>query len=274
MKKLVVAGMFVMSGVAHAAPGWITSCAYSHSNNDDMIVFPEQPGLAHLHDYAGAKTANAFSTPNSLEAGGTTCAMPSDTSAYWLPRLFKNGVPLTPRAQGTKNALFYYRKQGASGTFHIIPRGLKMIVGNANATSPADNADLAARRIIFKCGPGSTTDLPAPPAQCGSGVMVVSLKFPNCWDGKNLDSPDHKSHMKYPPCTASHPIPIPRIESFWRYQVGTAPIGTVTFASEGGQAPYYTVHQDFENAWNEGALQSLMNKCINGGVNCGTNPIP
>ena len=36
-----------------------------------------------------------------------------------------------------------------------------------------------------------------------------------CWDGKNLDSPDHMGHMSYPesgsfetagPCPASHPV--------------------------------------------------------------------
>lgn len=37
--------------------------------------------------------------------------------------------------------------------------------------------------------------------------------FPSCWDGVNLDSADHKSHMAYPiqnynsgDCPASHPV--------------------------------------------------------------------
>ena len=273
VKRLLFVLLFAWPAYA-AAPGWITSCAWSHASNDDPIVYPGLPGRAHLHDFTGAKTAGAFSTPNSLEAGGTTCAMPADTSAYWIPRLFYRGISLPPKGQGAKNALFYYRRQGSSLRFQTIPRGLKMIVGNANATSAVGNADLAAGRIIFKCGPGSGTDLPQPPAQCGSGLMVVSLKFPNCWNGRDLDSPDHKAHMKYPPCTSTHPVPIPRIESFWRYQVGTAPIGTVQFAGEGGPRPYYTIHQDFFNAWNVTDLQSLMNRCINGGVDCGTNPVP
>ena len=45
--------------------------------------------------------------------------------------------------------------------------------------------------------------------------MIKPLTFSRCWDGKNLDSPDHLSHMAYPesgtfetggPCPASHPI--------------------------------------------------------------------
>lgn len=48
----------------------------------------------------------------------------------------------------------------------------------------------------------------------------------SCWDGKNLDSPDHKSHVAYPesgsfessgPCPASHPVKLPQVmyEVMW-----------------------------------------------------------
>jgi len=48
----------------------------------------------------------------------------------------------------------------------------------------------------------------------------------SCWDGKNLDSADHKSHISYPasgtmesggPCPASHPVKIPQVmyEVMW-----------------------------------------------------------
>lgn len=48
-----------------------------------------------------------------------------------------------------------------------------------------------------------------------------------CWDGKNLDSPDHQSHMyntitmdgftNAPPCPASHPVRVPQVtyETVW-----------------------------------------------------------
>lgn len=47
-----------------------------------------------------------------------------------------------------------------------------------------------------------------------------------CWDGKNVDSPDHKSHVAYPssgsfessgPCPASHPVKLPQVmyEVMW-----------------------------------------------------------
>ena len=42
----------------------------------------------------------------------------------------------------------------------------------------------------------------------------------SCWDGVNLDSPDHMGHVSYPangtfdnqgPCPSSHPVRIPQI---------------------------------------------------------------
>lgn len=41
---------------------------------------------------------------------------------------------------------------------------------------------------------GETLDFPKKP--CPAGLMV-NVRFPTCWDGKNLDSPDHMSHVAY-----------------------------------------------------------------------------
>lgn len=48
----------------------------------------------------------------------------------------------------------------------------------------------------------------------------------SCWDGKNVDSADHKSHIAYPssgtfestgPCPSSHPVRLPQLmyEIMW-----------------------------------------------------------
>src|SRR5215213_2837661 len=101
---------------ASATPGWIVTCNYSHSLKDDPIVFPNQPGAAHLHDFIGARSTNAFSTFNSLRAGGTACTLPGDSSSYWVPALYENGVRVLPTGQQA-NTLVYYRRIGApSGT--------------------------------------------------------------------------------------------------------------------------------------------------------------
>lgn len=46
--------------------------------------------------------------------------------------------------------------------------------------------------------------------------MRAQIVFPSCWDGVNLDSEDHKSHMSYPvggapdsgDCPSSHPVKV------------------------------------------------------------------
>ena len=280
MRRLLLTALLVVSmltvslpHVQAAAPGWITTCSYSHSNNDDPIVLPRMPGATHLHDFAGARTTDAFSTPESLRAGATSCAIPDDFSAYWVPALYEDGQRRLPAAT-SKNSLFYYRRVaiGNTGTVTKIPDGLKMVIGNAKATSPSENPQLGTD-IIFKCGPGSSTDLPSPPTDCSShgGIMSTSIRFPNCWNGFQLDSPNHRDHMSYPVnnrCPASHPVNIPRVEGFWRYNVGTGPIGTISFSS----GPWYTIHQDFFNAWRPTGLQRFMDACINGLKDCGANP--
>jgi hypothetical protein len=45
------------------------------------------------------------------------------------------------------------------------------------------------------------------------------LNWNSCWDGKNLDSPDHMAHMAYPngtfeaqsPCPSTHPVRMPQL---------------------------------------------------------------
>ena len=254
-------------------PGWVVVCNYSHSLKDDPIVFPGQPGASHLHDhdFVGAKSTDAYSTFDSLGAGGTACAMPSDTSAYWIPALYEDGQRLLPAGR-QKNALVYYRKVAApAGTVvQPFPLGLKIVMGNGHAMSPQENPGLGTT-IVFGCGNGPA--LGAPPTDCAAGILVVSFYFPNCWDGKNLDSPDHMSHMAYPlqnRCPTSHPVNLPRVEPSFRYRIGVGHVGTITFSS----GPYYTAHTDFINAWDPSALQSLVTKCINAGIDCGQNPSP
>lgn len=57
----------------------------------------------------------------------------------------------------------------------------------------------------------------------------------SCWDGKNLDSPDHKSHVAYPSggpaafsgtgtggaCPSTHPVKIPQIMLEVHISIGT-----------------------------------------------------
>ncbi len=62
---------------------------------------------------------------------------------------------------------------------------------------------------------------PAPPET----LFVMSVEFPQCWDGERLDAPDHQSHMAYADinieggCPPSHPVPLPQITQNFRQLV-------------------------------------------------------
>lgn len=87
-----------------------------------------------------------------------------------------------------------------------------MIAGSATAT-PTNPQPTSITN--WNCGDGiqGTANVPA---ACPDNPLRLRIQFPNCWDGANLDSPDHKSHMAYSDaggargCPASHPVPYPR----------------------------------------------------------------
>ena len=67
------------------------------------------------------------------------------------------------------------------------------------------------------CTGADTRDFPK--GVCGGGWRIT-VTFPSCWDGKNLDTPDHKAHISYPAsgtfesggaCPATHPVKIPQV---------------------------------------------------------------
>jgi uncharacterized protein DUF1996 len=243
---------------AAARVNFVSVCRFSHRSTDDPIVYPDHPGLSHDHSFVGNTTTDAFSTLQSLLAGGTTCQRPNDTAGYWMPTLLVAGQPLAPLS-----ATIYYRRR-TRARVTPFPTGLKMIAGDAHAMSPQS------QRITFwNCGAETgvppSSAVPTCPTMRGSGLRL-HVSFPSCWDGTNLDSADHKSHMAYPErgaCPADHPVAVPAISLIYRYPTAGGP--DVELASMG----QYSGHADFFNAWNERALTRLVNRCLNGLRHCG-----
>jgi hypothetical protein len=102
--------------------------------------------------------------------------------------------------------------------------------------------------------------------------MVLIFQSPNCWDGVNLDSPDHRSHMAYPVgsrCPATHPVNIPRVESYFRFRITPGPLGEV-FLSSG---PWWTIHQDVFFSWVPTEIQRFTAGCIAAKLDCKQNPL-
>lgn len=249
--------------------GWLLRCDYSHSLSDDPIVHPGMPGMSHRHDFYGNASTDANSTYSSMEAAGTTCGTAADTAGYWSPSLYVNGTLVRPDT--TSQQIYYRNRYPAGTTVETIPADLRVVLGNAHATSAADNPALQGSdpAIYWLCGSGDT-HYGSPPS-CSGGVIELNAQFPSCWDG-TLTHADDTAHLYYAPsdkaCPAAFPHPLPRISLKVKYNVGTDG-SKVTLAS----GPAYTIHADFFNTWQPTGLQYLMDRCINAHVSCGTNPI-
>ncbi|OLD98054.1 MAG: hypothetical protein AUG91_10010 [Actinobacteria bacterium 13_1_20CM_4_69_9] len=237
---------------------FVGGCAFSHMAMDDPIVYPRQPGASHDHSFVGNATTNAFSTLRSLRAGSSTCKRDGETAAYWVPTLLLNGQMVAPAG-----ATIYYRRKTLA-PLRAFPAGFKMIAGDRHATSPQ-----GMQITYWNCGAASSvpasTEVPTCPDTRGQSLRL-HVNFPSCWDGKHLDSADHRSHMAYAvrgSCDATHPVAVPAISLIYRYPITG---GSAVTLSSGGR---YSAHADFFNAWRQGTLVSLVNGCLNALRHCG-----
>lgn len=237
-----------------------SGCEFSHALPDDPIVSPGQSGASHLHDFFGNTTTNADSTYESLQAGNTTCDRGQDKAAYWVPALYQDGKRIPPGAM----AAYYRGSEKDPGQLRAMPANLRIIAGNPTNTDPSRSV------AKWTCDPGFVVD---PQQGCPFGSkLAVSIVFPDCWDGVNLDSPDHRSHMTYAKstagmrvCPASHPVAVPTLDLKISYPGAQG--GAGWSVSSGSPA---SMHADFFNAWDQPTLQSLVDTCIKSGVGLGT----
>lgn len=109
----------------------------------------------------------------------------------------------------------------------------------------------------------------------------------SCWDGKNLDSPDHKAHVAYPTsgpanflslggnCPSTHPVRIPQLmyEVVW----DTTPFNDKSQWPADGSQPFYFSygdntgygqHADYVFGWQDDELQKGMDATNCMGAKC------
>lgn len=224
-------------------PYYALGCSFSHRNNDDAVVFPGQPGRSHNHTYIGNRSVDAATTSESLLGGRSTCESESDSSAYWMPTLFVGQEDVSPLT-----SIVYYVNRSRE-RISAPAKGLMMIAGNAEARSRQPKGI-----VSWTCGVvGGKPRFATIPA-CGNEQMLqLQATFPNCWDGRRLDSPDHKQHMKYASrglCPASHPVAIPQLILIVLYP--PVPLGSQVASGRFG------AHADFMNGWDQAELERLV----------------
>ena len=111
---------------------------------------------------------------------------------------------------------------------------------------------------------------------CDWGKLSVSIIFPQCWDGINLDSPDHKSHMAYATgsgCPSTHPVALPEIALNVGYMVSEANISSFwKFSSDNYAGPGgHSLHADWFNGWDAGVNKTFVRDCLNTSRDCHAN---
>ena len=237
--------------------GFSVRCYVDHRLPDDPIVYPGVRGASHSHDFFGNKTTDAYSTPASLYGQPSNCTIDRNSSAYWVPTLLNAETPVTP-----KYVNVYYRPgKKDRTTVKPFPEGLKMITGNAKATSPQKIGV-----VSWGCGANGIVYLYANMPSCSSGYdLVLYIWFPDCWNGTSTDSADHKSHLAYAAnnvCPSGYPVPVPQLVLSVHYPVRG---GSSLYLSSGGR---YSGHADFMYGWDRATFTGLVKRCINGGQTC------
>ncbi len=219
-------------------------CLYSHTASDDPIVKPGQPGAAHSHDFFGSTSTDAFSTVESLAGSPTTCKLTTDRSAYWAPTMYSDGEAVTP----VQAHAYYVRK--VRGRVVPPPLGLRIVAGGE------------AKRVRFGCVvEAMPSRLGNMVPKCGDGYFTIGITFPDCWNGVDLDSVDHRSHMAYSHdgrCPETHPVGTTRLRVFFAYPKPD-PDSALTLSS----GDLHTAHADFFNAWDPQMLAETTAYCLN-----------
>jgi hypothetical protein len=242
-------------------------CQYSHMAAEDPVISPGARLASPLMVYAGNTGAGASSTAQTIANGGnSTCwGGIADRSAYWTTALIdtRTGTPLAPTEFSIRYSANYPRRDQVQ----TMPAGLKLVSDQAT----------------WGCWDGTLTTYTRPPA-CPSGApLVLNIWFPRCWDGTHLDSPDHRSHVTYPPyppgspCPADHPVPIPQLEyhvlyqapadSAWRLSNDTSGADgrSASSRAEGADVVGYA---GFLEGWQPQIRQAWTDDCIRKAVTC------
>ena len=267
-------------------------CMPGQLKADDPIVYPGQPGRSHLHQFFGNDLADANSTYTSLRStGNSSCMLPVNWSAYWMPALLNGkGKVLRP-----DYVSIYYKRRPLTdpvvsdpnhpqymGKGIKLPNGLRFIFGRNMLNLAA--APTGAYR--FECdGPSapsqkSWTNLEDAQVECGVENRIgIRINAPECWDGKNLDSPDHRSHVSfgsyggwgYLKCPDTHPYVIPQFTmAAWFTQAAgeTYSLVSDSMDTSPGHKRGDTFHADFFMAWDPLVHDMWEKNCIDKMLNC------
>jgi hypothetical protein len=245
-------------------PEFHTDCTIANEAKDDAIIFPRLPGASHMHTFFGPRNDAFMTTETLLAAGSTTCNSPGDNAAYWVPQLQRNGVAVPFKSM----RVYYGSRLPDPSAVRPFPPGLVMVQGDAKLQVPTQKGQGNQFWCAGSAEVGRSADGNWPVCAPG-GNLIYQLTFKDCWDGKHIDSPDHKSHMGDPvagKCQGSYPVAVPNLSYMVNYDI----LGGDGLALSSGMAS--SMHGDFMNGWDHVKLAALVKTCLNQNAKCGTTP--
>ncbi|GAA1409985.1 DUF1996 domain-containing protein [Catellatospora coxensis] len=256
----------VPAGVGNL-PEFRADCKYSHSLPDDPIVAPGLPGASHMHSFVGNKAVDAQTKAADLtKFTETTCKPVEDHSSYWVPTLYDNA---TGKPVETTGFRVYYRSlMNTSANQLPMPNGLRMIVGDAKKKKPTPRG-AGGQFFCAYYGPGDVDGVARSangnwPICDGKATLHYIMQFPDCWDGKHLDSPDHKAHVSFgrgDACPRSHPVKIPAITFDIAYGSQGSAAGFYLSSDKDGKSAS-SMHGDAFVMWDVDAMNKRTKNCV------------
>ncbi|MEU1917925.1 DUF1996 domain-containing protein [Streptomyces massasporeus] len=270
-----------------------TSCGVNENglfNSDNIIAAPGVTnGAHHFHDYVGNQSNNAFASDQDLAKAETSCDDQGDKSSYYWPVVrLQNGAQeqdaQKPGGGIEGNAGEIVTPKQVTLTFvgnprekvTAMPRLLRIITGDAKSfvNGPA-NANAS-----WSCTGFEDRQLKDKYPLCPQGSDVVrTFKFQSCWDGRNIDSANHRTHVAFADAAGNCPSgfrPIPQLVQRIVYDIDapslqdggrTTPLFAVDSFPEQLHKPV-TDHGDFINIFDEDLMGEMVD-CINDGRKCG-----
>lgn len=308
--------------VAATTGGWKgimrINCEFDQASYDDPVRYPGVAAGGVLSMFYGHKNVDRLTNHetllNSDEAGCSGSTL--NRSAYWMPALLapkyntstgarvldaagapawdvvKAKVGEGDRSAAAAHEVFYYSAAVSDvNSIWTPPMGLRIVAGNALGTpSTAAQSTSIAR---WHCQSWNASDAAGGPfsstiPECLAPDMLrFDVFFPSCWNGKDLDSADHQSHMAYPSgtanqvqCPTTHPYPIVRLSYHFAFPLFPGQLDPQTKTSKGfrlasdlytvdaGQKGGLSLHGVWMNGWHPEAMDLLLKGCVRGQRDC------
>ncbi|MFI0775747.1 DUF1996 domain-containing protein [Streptomyces sp. NPDC021212] len=249
-------------------------------NSDNVIVAPGvSNGAHHMHDYVGNQKNDAFATDQVLATATTSCTNGDRSTHYWPVLRLRNGKnekDVNAPGGGTEGnvgtilqpaSVQLTFRGSAVGKVVAMPKFLRIITGDAKAfTNGTANANAS-----WSCTGFENRQLKDKYPLCPKGSNVVrTFKFQSCWDGRNSDSANHRTHVAFAgangACGKGFKA-IPALTQRITYKIAPNSVFAVDSFPEQLHKPV-TDHGDFINVMSNSLMKQAV-KCINSGRKCG-----